>query len=367
MSKIIKKLTGKCLPTSSSAGNNNNDEDIVNTKIRYHGPYRDSSGEQFFLPREWKRTTTVIGGGSMGRRKKSSNDHHRGAWKESLVNYNFDKEMNGTELIKNLNWLGRTNELMDKAACMMTVGELDSGEDESDDIVGEEDEPRRKRRLVGSGSSNNNKRSGEECMDERELRRALPDMANMLNNWTLHRQNLGSMLANYRMQSRCMKKRQRNELGHFFNTTSNVLDTIGSMVENTITKSVEFQKGGGGLVGGSSESKRELSNKPPPVLFPNRENLSRYATVFPGYSIDKGNMLTMEPNVGNQLFTLDYPRYPNALNLMDNPNLPVKEKFYSTDDDDITSSSESDYYSSYNSSTAADEEEEQDNDNDSYV
>ena len=83
------------------------------------------------------------------------------------------------------------------------------------------------------------------------------------------------------------------------------------------------------MVGGSSESKRELSNKPPPVLFPNRENLSRYAAVFPGYSIDKGNVLTMELNVGNQLFTLPY--------------------------------------SSYNSSTTADEEEEQDNDNDSYV
>ena len=40
---------------------------------------------------------------------------------------------------------------------------------------------------------------------------------------------------------------------------------------------------------------------------------------------DKGNVLTVEPNVGNQLFTLDYTRYPNALNLMDNPNLPVKE------------------------------------------
>ena len=149
--------------------------------------------------------------------------------------------MNGTELIKNLNWLERMNELMDKAACMMTAGELDSGKDESDNIVGEEDEPRRKRRrLVGGGSSNSNKRSGEKCIDEHELHRALPDMANTLNNWTLHGQNLGSMLVNYHMQSRRMKKRQRNELGHFFNMTLNVLDMISSMVENTIIKSVEF-------------------------------------------------------------------------------------------------------------------------------
>ena len=48
------------------------------------------------------------------------------------------------------------------------------------------------------------------------------------------------------------------------------------------------------------------------------------------------------------------------INLMDNPNLPVKETFYSTDDN---IASESDY-SSYNSSS--DEEEEQD-DGDSYV
>ena len=36
-------------------------------------------------------------------------------------------------------------------------------------------------------------------------------------------------------------------------------------------------------------------------------------------------MLTMEPNVGNELFTLDYSQYPNMINLMDNPNLLVKE------------------------------------------
>ena len=29
--------------------------------------------------------------------------------------------------------------------------------------------------------------------------------------------------------------------------------------------------------------------------------------------------------MGNQLFTLDYRQYPNMINSMDNPNLPVKE------------------------------------------
>ena len=69
--------------------------------------------------------------------------------------------------------------------------------------------------------------------------------------------------------------------------------------------------------------------------------------------------------MSNQLFTLDYPRYPYVINLMDNPNLPVKEKFYSTDDN-ITSESD---YSLYNSSAddnepAAEGEETTDN---SYV
>ena len=111
-------------------------------------------------------------------------------------------------------------------------------------------------------------------VDERESHRALPDMANTLSNWTLHRQNLGSMLMNYHMQSRHMKKKQRNELGHFFNTTSNVLDMTNSMVENTTLKSIEFQKGERrGLAGGTS--KREMSNIPPPALLPNKKNLSQ--------------------------------------------------------------------------------------------
>ena len=111
--------------------------------------------------------------------------------------------MNGTHLIKNLNWLNR-------AEWMMTAGELDDdgSKDGNDVVVGEDDEPSgsgsssriNSRRLVGGGSSSLKKRS------EWELRRVLTDMANMLNNWTLHRQNLGSMLANYHMQGRHMKK-----------------------------------------------------------------------------------------------------------------------------------------------------------------
>ena len=147
-------------------------------------------------------------------------------------------------------------------------------------------------------------------MDKRQLRQALPEMSNTLSNWTLHGQNLGSMLDNYCVQCRNMKKEQRRELGHFFNTTSNILDTIGSMTENTILRSVKFDKDDKerqrGLVGGSIE-KKFINNKLPTALFPNEENLSRYAAVFPGYSIDYGNMLDIGPSVDNQLFMADYP------------------------------------------------------------
>ena len=85
-------------------------------------------------------------------------------------------------------------------------------------------------------------------MHEHELHHAFLEMSNTLSNWTLHRQNLGSMLSNYHSQGRNLKISQRHKLAHFFNMTSNILDTFGSMTENTILKSVEFIKGGGGDV-----------------------------------------------------------------------------------------------------------------------
>ena len=71
--------------------------------INYHGPYIDASGERFFLPKEW-----VVGGGK---------------WKAS------DIEMNGTHLIRNLDWLGKTNELLSMEEDMVA----DNGEEDSDD------------------------------------------------------------------------------------------------------------------------------------------------------------------------------------------------------------------------------------------
>ena len=76
--------------------------------VGYHGPYIDASGKRFCLPKEW-----VVGGGK---------------WKASDIEFSFDKEMNGTHFIRNLDWLGKTNELLSMEEDM-----VDDGEEDSDD------------------------------------------------------------------------------------------------------------------------------------------------------------------------------------------------------------------------------------------
>ena len=109
-----------------------------------------------------------------------------------------------------------------------------------------------------------------------------------------------------------------------------MLDTIGSMTENTILKSVKFNRDNE-LVGSGV-----INNKPPVPLLPMEENLSRYMVIFPDYSIDKGNVLRVDHPVGRNLFTSEYPEYPDLQRLAVNPNLPIQEKFYSTDDNSLT-------------------------------
>ena len=165
----------------------------------------------------------------------------------------------------------------------MEIEENDSSSVD-EEIYEEVGEDRKKSKLLGHGLSLRKKfRDNSNTVDERELRPALPEMSNALSNWKLHSQNLGSMLANYQAQCRNMKKKQQSELAHFFNTTSNILDIIGSMTANTILRSLKFNKE---LVGGLMEKKKAISNKPPIPLFPTEEHLSKYAAVFPGYSID---------------------------------------------------------------------------------
>ena len=159
------------------------------------------SGECFYLPRKWH-----------------CNDSKKNSWNECDMDYSFDEdEINGTQLIKNLCWLGKSNELMD------LIGSIKNHDDE----------------IVGGGGTKNKSHQSDD-FDDRTLRKAIPEMNSTLSNWTLHGQNLGGMLRNYKKQYRNLRQSQRRELGHFFNTASAVLDTISSMTENSILRSVKF-------------------------------------------------------------------------------------------------------------------------------
>ena len=50
------------------------------------------------------------------------------------MGYIFDNEMSGTSLIKRLNWIGRTNDLMNKFSSMQN-----DADDDDDDEQGNED------------------------------------------------------------------------------------------------------------------------------------------------------------------------------------------------------------------------------------
>ena len=86
------------------------------------------------------------------------------------------------------------------------------------------------------------------------------------------------MLRNYRQQYRHLNADQWKELGHFFNTASNVLDTIGSMTENVILRLVKYDNDNGGGMGRRSNNNElmggGIDNKPPIKLPPTDANLS---------------------------------------------------------------------------------------------
>ena len=134
----------------------------------------------------------------------------------------------------------------------------------------------------------------------------MPEMEGMLGNWTLHGQNLGTMLINYKRQYRHLPPNHRRELGQFFNTTSTVLDTIGSMTENAILRLVQFEGNnydGSGLTGGG------MDNAPQPKLPLTKYNLLRYVAFFPDYQLDNGNMLQTNDDV-EEIFSTNYPLAP---------------------------------------------------------
>ena len=163
----------------------------------------------------------------------------------------------------------------------------------------------------------------------------MPEMDSTLSNWTLHSQNLGKMLRNYKRQYRDLSCDQHRELGHFFNTMLAVLDTIGSMTENSILHSVQFDKKQSTmpLTGGGYD------NAPQPKLPPTNINLSRYTAFFPDYQLDNGNVLEPNPTFGSAIFSLEYPQYPDAQKPHQNLALPIVDKEYSTNDNSTTDES----------------------------
>ena len=191
--------------------------------------------------------------------------------------------MKGGDLMKNLRWLGqfgRLRTLLDKDADKAN----DECGDNDDDDEDAEEVQQKSGDLIGGGSKqpprkcqccNNN--ASYKFEEERNIRRAMPEMEGMLRNWMLHGQNLGTMLKNYKRQYRHLPPSHRRELGQFFNTTSTVLDTIGSMTENAILRFVQFE---GNNHDGSGLTGRGMDNAPQPKLPPTKYNLSRYVAFF---------------------------------------------------------------------------------------
>ena len=102
-------------------------DSIGSSVIRYHGLYVDASGEKFYLPRKWR----------------CGNDGNN--WQECNVNYEFKKdEMCGTDLIKNLHWLHKSNQLM-------KLVNDDSDEFEHDE-ANKEDSESSSTKLIGRGT-----------------------------------------------------------------------------------------------------------------------------------------------------------------------------------------------------------------------
>ena len=167
------------------------DDDHISL-VRYHGPYIDASGEHFYLPKNWWHH------GSRGGRGKDNNE-----WHECDFDYAFKKdEMNGTDLMRNLRWLGQSNKIM-------KLANNNSDNDSSDhDVVDLEDDNNSDEggELIGHGvqpiPTTKKRRKKIHVDDDRIRRRAMPEMDTTLSNWTMHGQNLGKMLRNYKRQYR---------------------------------------------------------------------------------------------------------------------------------------------------------------------
>ena len=200
--------------------------------------------------------------------------------------------------MKNWRWLGQFG-------CLRTLldrddevnDEYDNNDEDNEDAEDGDCLVQQRSDLIGGGSKqprkhqHRNDDASYKFEEERNIRRAMPEMKGTLGNWTLHGQNLGTMLKNYKRQYRHLPPNHRRELSQFFNTTSTVLDTMGSMMENAILRSVQFDGGNNHGGGGGGLTGEGMDNAPQPKLPQTKYNLSRYVAFFPDYQLDNGNVL----------------------------------------------------------------------------
>ena len=156
--------------------------------VNYHGPYVDSSGEKFYLPRKWTLcpTSSSSDGKTMQRR-----------YKECSINYSFKpNEMKGGDLMKTLRWFGQFGRLRTLLDRDDEVND-ECGDNDNDDEDAEDGDylvQQRSGDLIGGGGSKpprkrqrrNNDDTSYKFEEERNIQRAMPEMEGMLGNWTLH-------------------------------------------------------------------------------------------------------------------------------------------------------------------------------------
>ena len=116
------------------------------------------------------------------------------------VEYDLSEDLDGDKLMNNLSWLGRGGDIMDLVAHQQQEEEEDYDDDEESSYP-----PRRKAKsppsIIGGGAGGG---GNEEFLSERSLRKALPEISQTLSNWTIHGQNLGHMVDEYKRKSRTM-------------------------------------------------------------------------------------------------------------------------------------------------------------------
>ena len=296
------------------------DEKKTRENVQYHGPYTDGSGQKFYLPR------------------KIVNN------KLQSVDYRFENDdMDGDRLVTNLSWLGRSGELMKMVADNDNEDDDDDEDDEDSTYPG----TRKRRKVIGGGATMASEDT--DYMSERSLRKALPDISQIMRNWTVHGQNLGDVVDSYVRNSRTMPIKKRLKIGNFLNTASNVLDTIGSMTENTIINSVQFRRGGGrSLRGGGGiigHQGTHSQNYPPSVLLKGlpatEDNVSRYTARYVDRSIDR-NVIVPGETFNEIMYSGQFPVHPQGVQLAHNPQKVNVDFHRGYDDDDGSSLGESD-------------------------